>query len=220
MQDLELWQLIKDNNRKAFLSYAWGIWTTSLARYRLQMMIDQADQDQNFIYADTDSVKHLGDLDLTEFNNDRIKEAIANNAYATDRKGQIHYIGVFEDDGSYKKFKTLGAKKYVYVDQHDQLHITIAGVNKKLGAGELGKIENFKEGFIFNKAGGTESLFNDDIDYTIIVDGHELRITDNVVIRGSSYTLGITAEYEAILKGLSDIKYSDHTIPGYYKYKE
>ena len=218
MQDMELWQLIKDNNRKAFLNYAWGVWTTAWARYRLQLMIDQADI--NFIYADTDSVKFIGDLDLTEFNAEREKESVANKAYATDRNGIIHHIGMFEDDGSYKQFKTLGAKKYVYVDQHDQLHITIAGVNKKLGAGELGKIENFKEGFIFTRAGGTESLFNDDMDETIMVDGHELRITDNVVIRDSSYTLGITAEYEAILKGLSDIKYSDHTIPGYYKYKE
>ena len=218
MQDMELWQLIKDNNRKAFLNYAWGVWTTAWARYRLQLMIDQADI--NFIYADTDSVKFIGDLDLTEFNADREKESIANKAYATDRNGIIHHIGIFEDDGSYKQFKTLGAKKYVYVDQNDQLHITIAGVNKKLGAGELGNIENFKEGFIFTRAGGTESLFNDDMDETIMVDGHELRITDNVLIRDSSYTLGITAEYEAILKGLSDIKYSDHTIPGYYKYKE
>lgn len=216
-QNVELWKLLKDSNRKAFLNYAWGVWCTAWARYRLQLMIDKADD--GFIYADTDSVKFVGELDLKEFNAEREKESIANKAYATDRKGVVHHIGMFEDDGSYKQFKTLGAKKYVYVDQNDQLHITIAGVNKKLGAGELEKIENFKEGFIFNKAGGTESLFNDDTDETIIVDGHELRITDNVVIRDSSYTLGITAEYEAILKGLADIKYSDHDIPGYYKLK-
>lgn len=216
-QNKELWQLLKDSNRKAFLNYAWGVWVTAWARYRLQLMIDQADT--NFIYADTDSVKFIGELDLTEFNNKRIDESLANNAWAMDRKGIVHHIGIFEDDGCYKKFKTLGAKKYVYVDMNDQLHITIAGVNKKLGAGELGKIENFKEGFIFTRAGGTESVFNDDMDYTIMVDGHQLHITDNVLIRDSSYTLGITAEYEAILKGICDIKYSDHNILGYYKYK-
>jgi len=216
-QNKPLWQLLKDSNRKAFLNYAWGVWITAWARYRLQEMIDQADT--NFIYADTDSVKHIGELDLTEFNNARIEDAIKNNAYAYDRNGNIHYIGIFEDDGSYKKFKTLGAKKYAYVDEHDKLHITIAGVNKKLGADELGSIENLKEGYIFTKAGGTESIFNDDIDETIMVDGHELRITDNIVIRPSSYTIGITAEYEQILKGCCDIKYSDHSILGYYTNK-
>lgn len=216
-QNKELWQLLKDSNRKAFLSYAWGVWCTAWARYRLQLMIDQADT--NFIYADTDSVKFIGELDLTAFNNDRIKESIANEAYAMDRKGIVHHIGIFEDDGCYKQFKTLGAKKYVYVDMNDQLHITIAGVNKRLGPAELGSIENFKEGFIFNKAGGTESVFNDDMDDYIMVDGHKLHITDNILIRDSSYTLGITAEYEAILKGICDIKYSDHSILGYYKYK-
>ena len=35
---------------------------------------------------------------------------------------------------------------------------------------------------------------------TIIVDGHPLRITDNVCIRDSEYTLGITGEYDFLLK--------------------
>lgn len=198
-----------------------GVWCTAWARYRLQLMIDQADNNNKsaFIYADTDSVKFIGELDLTAFNEERIRESIKNKAYATDRKGMVHHIGIFEDDGSYKQFKTLGAKKYVYVDMNDQLHITIAGVNKRLGPAELGSIENFKEGFIFNKAGGTESVFNDDMDDYIMVDGHKLHITDNILIRDSSYTLGITAEYEEILKGICDIKYSDHSILGYYKYK-
>ena len=35
---------------------------------------------------------------------------------------------------------------------------------------------------------------------TIDVDGRRLRITDNVVIVQSEYTLGITGEYESLLK--------------------
>ena len=129
---------------------------------------------------------------------------------------------MFEDEG-YKtpnRFKTLGAKKYVLEDPNKKLHITIAGVNKLKGADELAKIENFKEGFIFNKAGGTESVFNDNIDmYYLTLEGKQLHITDNVVIRDSTYTLGITAEYRAILDGLVEIKYSDHDIEGLYKVK-
>ena len=53
----------------------------------------------------------------------------------------------------------------------------------------------------------------------LTLQGKKLDITDNVVIRDSTYTLGITAEYRAILEGLVDIKYSDTDIEGLYKVK-
>ena len=129
-------------------------------------------------------------------------------------------MGVCEKEGHYPRFKTLGAKKYAYEDESRKLHITIAGVNKRLGAKEMGSLENFREGFIFNDAGGTESIFNDDVDYMIEREGRALRITDNIVIRDSSYTLGITDEYRDVLNGLIEIKYSDHDIYGLYKVKK
>ena len=219
LQDIE--DLLKTSNKKAFLSYAWGVWVTAWARYRLQEVIDIAGH--NFIYCDTDSVKYIGDIDIDEYNRQRIKDSRLNKAYAKDRKGVIHYMGVFENeienaDKAYDRFKTMGAKKYVY-ELDGKLHITIAGVSKKEGAKELGCIENFREGFVFHDAGGTESIFNDNIDMTVERDGHQIRITDNIVIKPSTYTLGLTAEYRAILDGLADIKYSDHTIYGYYDAK-
>ena len=220
LQDVE--DLLKTSNKKAFLSYAWGVWVTAWARYRLQEVIDLAGH--NFIYCDTDSVKYIGDIDISEYNRQRIHDSRLNKAYAKDRKGIIHYMGVFENeienaDRAYDRFKTMGAKKYVY-ELDGELHITIAGVSKKEGAKELGCIENFKEGFVFHDAGGTESIFNDDIDMTVERDGHQIRITDNIVIKPSTYTLGLTAEYRAILDGLADIKYSDHNIYGYYDAKD
>ena len=217
-KDEPLEKLLNESNKKAFLSYAWGTWVTCWARYRLQQAIDLASD--NFVYCDTDSVKYTGELDLTAFNNERIKECLNTNAYAVDRKGEVHYMGVFEDDGSYKQFSTLGAKKYVYTDMNDKLHITIAGVNKKLGPVELGKIENFKEGFTFYKAGGTESTFNDNVRMTVTEEGHPLEITDNIVIKNGMYTLGITQEFKDILFGLVKIRYADHEIKGLYKYKK
>ena len=209
--------LLKRSNKRAFLSYAWGVWVTCWARYRLQYAIDKAGI--NFLYCDTDSVKYVGDLDLSEFNEERKRESIEHNAYAVDKMGEVHYIGIYEDDGDYKKFATLGAKKYCYVDQNDKLHITIAGVNKRKGAEELGDIENFKEGYIFKEAGGTESTFNDNIDVIAEIDGHKLEITDNLVIKPSTYTLGITQEFRDLVNGLVRIRYADRDIPGLYKYK-
>lgn len=220
LTDEPLENLLKASNSKAFLPYQIGVWVTAWARYRLQEVIDLAGY--NFIYCDTDSVKYIGDMDLTEYNDQRIKDSIKNRAYATDRKGITHYMGVFEPEtgpDGYDQFKTLGAKKYVY-EEGGKLHITIAGVAKKEGAAELQTIDNFKEGFTFYKAGGTESIFNDDVDIITNVDGHQIRITDNIVIKPSTYTLGITAEYLAILQGAIEIKYSDHEIFGYYHKKD
>lgn len=219
-QDLPVREILKKSNKKAFLAYQWGVWVTAHARARLQEGIDLAGH--NFIYADTDSVKYVGDLNIEPFNEKRRLEAVKKGAYAYDNKGVIHYIGVYENEGYTlpNRFRTLGAKKYVLEDSQGKLHITIAGVNKRKGAAELGKIENFKEGFIFKDAGGTESIFNDNIDLTVTREGHELTIRDNVVIRDSTYTLGLTAEYLDILKGCIEIKYSDYNILGYYKLKK
>lgn len=224
-RDEPLEKLLKRHNKSAFLSYAFGIWTTAWSRMLLADGIDAITENgkapANFVYSDTDSIKYVGSPDLTKLNRQLEALALLNRAYAADSNGEVHYMGVYESE-NYRlpnRFKTLGAKKYVLEDPDGKLHITIAGVNKRKGGEELGKIENFKEGFIFHEAGGTESVFNDNIDMTIQREGHALHISDNVVIRDSTYTLGITAEYRAILDGLVEIKYSDEDIYGLYKVK-
>lgn len=209
----------------AFLSYAWGVYVTACSRKRLADGIDivtkNGTEPMNFIYSDTDSIKYIGDPDFTEYNSRIEKEAIQSGAMASDRNGELHFMGVYESEG-YRlpnRFKTMGAKKYVLEDSNKKLHITIAGVDKKKGGTELGTLENFREGFIFNDAGGTESVFNDHVNMTIEREGHRLKITDNVVIRDSTYTLGLTEEYRRILNGLVEIKYSDVDIEGLYKVK-
>ena len=99
------------------------------------------------------------------------------------------------------------------------MHITIAGVDKKAGAVELGSIDNFVEGFTFKDAGGTEAVYNDNVRIRTKREGRLLDIRDNVVIRPSTYTLGLTAEYRQILDGLVTVKYSDEDIAGLYRVK-
>ena len=218
--------IITRNNKKAFLSYAWGVWCTAHSRKRLADGIDIVTNGNkvysNFIYSDTDSVKYLGDADFTRYNEDIIEQAELCDAYAEDREGNVHYMGVYEKEDGYGKpnrASFMGAKKYVIEDNKKKLHITIAGVNKRKGGDELEKIENFKEGFIFTKSGGTEARYNDKIDMYINVEGKDIRVTDNIYICDSTYTLGLTAEYKAILDGLIEIKYSNVDIPGFYKVK-
>lgn len=196
-------EILAESNRKAFLCYQWGVWCTAWARYRLQEGIKLAGE--NFIYCDTDSVKYIGDIDWTAYNKQREKDSKASGAFATDPKEIKHYMGVYEADGEYTEFKTLGAKKYAYnYESGGETYVTIAGVTKKKGGKELdenGGLKAFSPGFTFVKAGGTEAIYNDDPEIkTVVRDGKQIDITPNIVIKDSTYTLGITAEYASLLK--------------------
>ena len=191
-------ELLMKSNKKAFLNYAWGVWTTAHARYQLEIAIKRTGN--NFIYCDTDSVKYIADdnINFDDYNRKRKLQSIKNGGVAIDPAGVNHYLGLYEYEGLNEKFVTLGAKKYCY-QQNGKLKLTVAGVGKSKGAEEIKRIENFKEGFIFKKAGGTESIYNDDIEKTINIEGHDLTITSNVFIRDSTYTLGTTGEYKKII---------------------
>ena len=194
-----------------------GVWVTARARQRLQKGIDLVGI--NFVYCDTDSVKYIHDdsINWDVINEPVRKEAIKNGNYAEDSCGEKFYVGVFESEPHVKRFKTMGAKKYAYIDDKDALHITIAGVNKKIGAVELeraAKKHNVKygppvdplfmmdEGFKFIYAGGLEVRYSDfpEIDEWTTEDGVPIRITRNVSLVENTKTLGLTGEYRELLE--------------------
>lgn len=197
-------QLLADSN--AFMPYQWGVWTTARAREELQAGIREVGV-HNFVYCDTDSVKYLEDIDWTEYNNKKIEESKKSGAYATDKNGVTHYMGVYEQEKTSCEFATMGAKKYVTRKTADSpLITTIAGVSKKEGGKELeeaGGISAFKSGFIFTKAGGNELIYNDNPEQKHIeIDGFRIDITANIVIKESTYKLGLAADYERLLDGI------------------
>ena len=83
-------------------------------------------------------------------------------------------------------------------------HVTVSGVNKKLGGAELDKhggLEAFTEGFTFIDAGGTEAVYNDNPPVKWYKKGkYKAEVTPNVSILPSTYTLGISGEYDRILR--------------------
>ena len=208
---------IEKHKRRGFLSYAWGVWCTAHARRQLfrGMKIVEENPENDLIYWDTDSVKYVGVADFSKFNNEIMELSKMRDCIGIDAQGKKHYMGIFEDDGEYEQFKTLGAKKYVYTDA-DGLHITIAGVSKKDGAKELESIENFKDGFIFTNAGGLESVYNDNVDNVFNYQGQKIRYRDNICLRESTYTIGLSADYERILNGIFKLKYMPFDIKKLY----
>lgn len=199
--------LLEEHEKTAFLCYQWGCWVTAWARYRLRQGIWLAiEQGAEPLYWDTDSLKYLGVIDWSGYNNDRIRESLKSGAYADDPDGVTHYMGVFEREADFVEFRTLGAKKYCYTYRKKGklvTVVTVAGVGKAAGAEELvaaGGVEAFKSGFTFVKAGGLEAVYNDRpaIDH-VEIDGHLLQITTNVVLRPSTYTLGVSADFARLL---------------------
>ena len=128
-------KLLEDANEHAFLPYQWGVWTTAHARLRLEEGIKLAGP--GFVYCDTDSVKYLDDVDWSAYNKQREQDSARTEACATDPKGVTHYMGVYEQERTYSKFITMGAKKYAYQYEDGKTHVTVAGVNKRKGGAEL-----------------------------------------------------------------------------------
>ena len=184
-------------NRKSFTVFAWGCWCTAWARYWLEKAIRLCGH--NFIYCDTDSVKYVGSVDFTELNREIQANSERHGAYADDPAGNRHYLGVYEHDATYKRFVTLGAKKYAYEDDKG-LHITISGVSKS-GAKEMGCLENFREGFVFKESAGLEAFYNDQwMEEPLIIDGHELQVSPNIYLSAGQYRLGLTQDYKWLFR--------------------
>ena len=194
--------LLEKYNKRAFLVYQWGCWVTARAREKLQRGIDLCGI--NFVYCDTDSCKYIGSVDWTPLNKELLKVAEKAGAYAIDANGKKHYMGVYEYDGAFTEFKTMGAKKYAYRDLEGKLHITIAGVNKHIGAIELeraGGLKAMVDGYKFIYAGGLEARYSDfpEVHEFITEDDIPIQITRNVSLVNNTKTLGTTAEYKELL---------------------
>lgn len=189
-------------SRNSFLVYAWGVWITAWARRHLEDLFNALGQDK-VIYGDTDSGKAV-EVDISKIDalNAKVMELADKCGAYCDYNGTRYYMGVYEHENKIPiaKFKTLGAKKYVYEDEKG-LHVTISGVNKKLGAKELGSIDNFVPGFIFKDAGGLTLYYNDAEQgiHQITVDGCTMTTASNIGMVDSTYEIGITREYTELI---------------------
>lgn len=202
--------MTKEEIEKALKSapfpYQWGVYTTSLSRFLLQSAIDLCGD--KIIYCDTDSVKTKGPVHIEKLNDRQQKKAIRAGAFADDRKGTRHYIGVFEQDAHYEKFITQGAKRYAYI-KDGYMGVTVSGVTKQVNeetgipfaVEELKSLEMFRPGMTWEKAGGTMAVYNDkdDFDYTDPETGRTVHISPNVAIIPTTYTLTYEKDYSLLL---------------------
>lgn len=132
-----------NNSFSRTLYYPWGVWVTAYARRNLFSGIMEFKND--YIYSDTDSIKvfnkdkHKDYID--NYNKDiknKINKCLSNYNIPLDMacpktiKGIEKPLGVWDYEGTYTRFKTLGAKRYMY-EEDGNIHITISGVKKSSG---------------------------------------------------------------------------------------
>ena len=152
--DEELKNYNTDKNR--FLFYHWGVWCTAYARNNLYTGIKECKDD--YIYSDTDSIK-IFNADKHKMYFQKYNEWIVQKLekclkyhnipldYISPKtiKGETKTLGIWDFDGFYTDFKTLGAKRYIY-RKDDKISITVCGLSKKSGK-EF--IENQQKPFLF-----------------------------------------------------------------------
>ena len=157
--------LQKYNKKKnRFLCYQWGVWVTAYARRNLFTAIYELKED--YIYSDTDSVKFIN-LDkhrqyFEKYNNlviRKLHRAMDEHGFDFSRvqpltkDGKVKTLGIWDYDGFYLKFKTLGAKRYMVLTSKGY-SLTVSGVNKKYAVPYLyttygeSIMEHFEDGLI------------------------------------------------------------------------
>ena len=211
-----------NNSRSRYLYYPWAAWVTAYSRYVLLMtMYDLIDAGVTVMYCDTDSIYHKpspkAQVIIDRVNNE-VRERLSAAMhyrwfYASDEevedalapkdiKGDRHHIGLFEVDGHYDNFKTLGAKRYA-VEKDGQFKITVAGLSK--GAApfikENGGMDAFIDGLTVpaEKSGRLTHTYSEETARNLITDymGNTCPMEQHgfIHLEPSPYVLTVSDDY-------------------------
>lgn len=218
--------------KKYFLSYSWGVYVTAYARRNLWKCIEYCDDDM--IYCDTDSIFVLGDYNFDWYNKEiteKIRKACEimnldfNATRPKTKKGIEKPLGVFAAEDECTEFITLGAKRYVERRATDnKLHLTVSGINKEAVALLNDDIENFTDGFDFDKDSDCVtkrlSTYINEMPITIWNDGYVSTYTHGINLRRTGYLLTLTDEYKELINFCEkNIKTFDEEIFIHYRGK-
>lgn len=221
-------QIQKYNESKSrFLFYPWGVWCTAYARRNLFMGILNMRDD--YIYSDTDSIKfrHMEKHQkfITLYNEYIVKKLETTlDFYGLDKslirpknnKGIEKLLGVWDFEGCYNHFKSLGAKRYLVEEANGTLHLTVAGLSKQNGIQYLQRIygdnavvfEHFDDDLYIppEETGKNTHTYIDDerecdiMDYMGIV--QTVKALSGIHLENAEYTLKISRQYAEFLRML------------------
>lgn len=120
--------------RTTLLSPYWGIYTTAWARYHLLVDVFY-NIGNDAVYGDTDSCKYLNpgkhEHVFVNFNKKMAKRRYKFCVENDFDMRLMGHLGELTDDGIIVNFKTLGAKRYLVLDDKGKLECTVAGLPKR-----------------------------------------------------------------------------------------
>lgn len=213
-----------NRSKRRFLYYPWGVWVTAYARRNLFNGISEFKDD--YIYSDTDSIKVINAsnrLDYIERYNATVVEKLKKMCYHLDidfemcqptaPNGKKKILGIWDFDGHYKRFKTLGAKRYMVEKDDGELSITVAGVNKKKAIPYLKK--RYKDPFLaFEEDLTIPAAHTGKLTHTYIDEEITFNVTDyngvkaevhspsGIHLEPAEYSLSISKDYIEFLRGM------------------
>jgi len=215
-----------------FLYYGWGIWNTAHARHNLFSAIVEFGND--YVYSDTDSVKGINFEDHAEYfknYNDVVFEKLLdmcnhykipfNKCRPCTKNGVPKLIGVWDVEKPYKRFKSVGAKRYIYEYEDGTMSMTVSGLNKKKAMPYLLEENKNNKDLIFEKFG--EGMFipkEHTGKFTLTYIENELKgtLVDYLGVRGEfhelssihmekqSYFMSLVGDYIKFLQGVQYVE--------------
>ena len=223
-------QIEKYNNSKSrFLYYAWGVFITAYSRRNLWTGIIAIGDD--YIYSDTDSIKLLNyekHKAYVEWYDNMTIEKLGKmcdvhkinpmRMSPKNQKGKTQTLGLWDYEGTYDKFKTLGAKRYIQ-EKEGKFQLTVAGLSKQNGMNYILKKSNNDSEKVFE-------MFNDSLyipatetgkmTHTYIDDKLEFNVLDyqnnesfisvesGIHLEICEFTLSISEQYKKFLQMLGN----------------
>lgn len=214
-----------NDNVRRFLFYPWGVWITAYARRNLFTGIKEIGED--FVYSDTDSIKYLNPQEHEDYFNSYNQKILAKISLSAqyhhideaqfsplNKKGKKKTIGLWDYEGTYDQFKTLGAKRYL-VRIGNEYSVTLAGANKKMTAKYLVKtgqpFDNFTDDMRIPEeySGRLTATYIDDEHTGWVTDylGTPFQYTELSAthLEPSEYNLTMSDEFLNYLKGVRDL---------------
>lgn len=219
-------EIEKYNDKKnRFLFYIWGVYITAYARRNLWTGILTMKDD--YVYSDTDSIKLLNyekHLPYIEKYNEVIIKKMelmceyykldVNDLKPKNIQGIEKPIGVWDYEGTAEKFKTLGAKRYLTL-QDNKLELTVAGLSKKNGleymieqcGGNYHKVFDYFNDELYIPAERTGKMTHTYIDESItfiatdyLGNSTEVTTHSGVHLESVDFTLSLSKQYANFIK--------------------
>lgn len=133
------------------------------------------------------------------------------------KDGKVKTLGIWDFEGTYQQFKTLGAKRYL-VNEDGKLQLTVAGLSKQNGVqylieqanGDINKVFELFSDNLYVPASKTGKMTHTYIDEPIqfvcedyLGNSAIIKTLSGVHLESCDFTLSIAEQYRQFLQNLS-----------------